>query len=286
MTETYQTLIEVDELVALIAADAVTVVDCRSDLLQPDWGLAAFLDAHIPGARFADLNADLSDLSRSATEGRHPLPQPAAFAAVLGRLGVQPERQVVAYDQQQGMYAARLWWLLRAVGHRAVAVLNGGFAAWTAHELPTASGAAEAAGTSVPERRLDQQPQAAADTLLDGIVGGALKLVDARARARYEGREEPIDPVAGHIPGALNRPWQDNLQPDGRFKSPAQLRSEWTALLGHAPAESVVHACGSGVTACHNLLAYAHAGLGQSLLYAPSWSGWITDPRRPVARSG
>lgn len=281
--QSFHTLIEVEALVALIAADAVTLVDCRSDLFKPDWGREAFLDQHIPGARFADLNLELSDLGRTATEGRHPLPTPEQLARVLSRLGVEHGRQVVIYDQQQGMYAARLWWLLRAVGHREVAVLDGGLAAWIARELPLGSGAVADAAVPVPVREYNQQPLAAIDRLLDEVSAGQVLLVDARAPARFAGREEPIDPVAGHVPGARNRPYVENLRADGRFKPSAQLREEWRQLLGtHEPGQ-VVHMCGSGVTACHNLLALAHAGLGSSILFAQSWSGWITDPKRPVA---
>jgi thiosulfate/3-mercaptopyruvate sulfurtransferase len=283
--QSFDTLIEVDELVSLIAADAVTLIDCRSDLMNPQWGAAAFAEAHIPGARFADLNADLSspDPQRRAVEGRHPLPEPSRFAAALANWGVEPTTQVVVYDQQQGMYAARLWWLLRASGHRAVAVLNGGLAAWTAKELPLASG--EAVGSTAPLAacRLDQQPHLDTTQLQQVLAQGSVLVVDARGAARFEGREEPIDPVAGHIPGAINRPYTENLQADGRFKSAAQLRQEWTSVLAALPGAQVVHSCGSGVTACHNLLAFTHAGLGQSALYAPSWSGWITDPARGVA---
>lgn len=283
--QSFDTLIEVDELVALIAADAVTLIDCRSDLMNPQWGAEAFAQAHIPGARFADLNTELSspDPQRRAVEGRHPLPLAADFAQALAHWGVEPTTQVVVYDQQQGMYAARLWWLLRASGHRAVAVLNGGLAAWTAKELPLASGAAGHSATPVAACRLDQQAQLDTPQLQAGLAQDSVLLVDARAAPRFEGREEPIDPVAGHIPGAINRPYTENLQADGRFKSAAQLRQEWSGVLAALPGAQLVHSCGSGVTACHNLLAFTHAGLGQSALYAPSWSGWITDPERPVA---
>lgn len=280
----YQTLIEVDELVALIEADAVVLVDCRSDLQDPEWGRTQFLDHHVPGARFADLNGELSDLTRRFVEGRHPLPDPQALARVLTRLGVEEGRQVVAYDQGPGVYAARLWWLLRALGHRQVAVLDGGLAAWKARELPLASGAVADAVVPVPVRPLAQMPQAGFDELRRQMSDGHWLLVDARSAERFAGEVEPIDPVAGHVPGARNRPWQDNLRPDGQFKAAAQLKVEWTALLGEHPPAQVVHMCGSGVTACHNLLAMQHAGLGASVLFAPSWSGWIIDPARPVAR--
>lgn len=282
----HQTLIEVDELVDLIAADAVVLVDCRSELSDPDWGRSQFLDHHLPGARYVDLNAELSDLSRSATEGRHPLPDAVALARVLARLGVEPGRQVVAYDQGPGVYAARFWWLLRALGHRDVAVLNGGLSSWKARELPLASGAVPDATLPVAVRPLAQMAQAGYEELTARMAKGEWMLVDARSAVRFQGDEEPIDPVAGHVPGARNRPWTENLRPDGQFKAAAQLKQEWLALLGEHPPADVVHMCGSGVTACHNLLSMQHAGLGRSVLFGPSWSGWITDPRRPVARAG
>lgn len=285
MMSNFDTLIEVDELVELIAADAVTLIDCRSDLLNPEWGRNAFAQGHLPGARYGDLNTQLSssDPQKRAKEGRHPLPGPAAFAQAMASWGVEATKQVVVYDQQQGMYAARLWWLLRACGHRAVAVLNGGMAAWTAKELPLASGESVASTTPVAACTPDQQPLMDTAELVQGLAQQSVLLVDARAAARFEGIEEPIDPVAGHIPGAINRPYTENLQADGRFKSPAQLRQEWSSVLAARPGATLVHSCGSGVTACHNLLAYTHAGLGSSTLYAPSFSGWITDRERPVA---
>lgn len=279
----YQTLIDVDELVALIANDAVVLVDCRSELSDPGWGHAQFLDHHVPGARFADLNTELSDLSRRQWEGRHPLPDPQPLAQVLTRLGAEPGRQLVAYDQGPGVYAARLWWLLRALGQRDVAVLDGGLGAWKARELPLASGPAADASVAVPVRPLTQMPQMEFDALQRKLAEHACVLVDARAAERFAGTQEPIDPVAGHVPGAINRPWQDNLRADGKFKAAAQLKQEWLALLGDRAPAQVVHMCGSGVTACHNLLSMQHAGLGTSTLFAPSWSGWILDPARPVA---
>lgn len=280
----YDTLIEVDELVALIAADAVTLIDCRNDLLDPQWGVHAFAEGHIPGARHADLETELSspDPQRRRTEGRHPLPAATDLAQALARWGVQPTTQVVVYDQQQSLIAARLWWLLRASGHRAVAVLNGGLAAWINKELPLASGATTPANLPVTTCTLDHLPSMDSTELTRQLAAQAVLLVDARAARRFEGLEEPIDPVAGHIPGAINRPTGENLLEDGRFKSAAQLRQEWTSVLAARPGATLVHSCGSGVTACHNLLAFTHAGLGASTLYAPSFSGWITDPQRTV----
>jgi thiosulfate/3-mercaptopyruvate sulfurtransferase len=201
----------------------------------------------------------------------------------MAKWGVEATRQVVVYDQQQGMYAARLWWLLRACGHRAVALLNGGLAAWSARELPLASGPFNAVATPVAACTMDRQPVIDSAQLAAGLQQRTVLLVDARGASRFEGLEEPIDAVAGHIPGAINRPYSENLQADGRFKSAAQLRQEWSSVLAARPGATLVHSCGSGVTACHNLFAHAHAGLGQSTLYAPSWSGWIIGGTRAVA---
>jgi len=276
------TLVSVAELAAWPSPDLL-IVDCRHALADPAQGEREYRAGHIPGAVFASLDRDLSDLSRQAEGlGRHPLPREADFAAVLGRWGWRPGLQVVAYDAAQGaLAAARLWWLLRLAGERAVAVLDGGFPAWQAAGLPVA--------TEVPVRepgraavRYDR-----AQVLLD--AAGLLErpgpvLLDARTALRYRGDEEPLDPVGGHVPGALNRPFSDNLSADGRFKPADALRREFVAAIGGRAPGEVVHMCGSGVTACHNLLAMEHAGLSGSRLYAPSWSGWTSDPSRPVAK--
>lgn len=277
------TLIDVAELAALPPHD-VLIVDCRFDLADPDKGGRDYLDGHIPGAVFASLDHDLSDLSRQAEGlGRHPLPLEPAFNALLARWGWRPGLQVVSYDVGSGaLAAARLWWLLRLVGVREVAVLDGGYAAWLAAGLPVESGAAAAGTATQVSLRYDVN-----QVLLDhaALLGGASgQLLDARAAQRYRGDVEPLDRVGGHVPGALNRPFADNLGSDGRFKPPAQLREEFVAVLGSIMPADVVHMCGSGVTACHNLLAMEHAGLHGSRLYAPSWSGWVSDPARPVAK--
>lgn len=275
------TLIAVDELAALAPAD-VLVVDCRKDLADPAQGERDYRAGHIPGAVYADLDRDLSDLSRSAQGlGRHPLPLPAAFAGVLGRWGWRPGLQVVSYDAGNGaLAAARLWWLLRLAGIREAAVLDGGYAAWLAAGLPTETAVPQRVPTKV-ELHFD-----AGQVVLDHarlLDAPGQVLLDARAAPRYRGETEPLDRAAGHVPGARNRPFADNLGADGRFKPADRLRQEFLALLGtHAP-EQVVHMCGSGVTACHNLLAMEHAGLTGSRLYAPSWSGWVSDGTRPVA---
>lgn len=277
------TLIEAAELAAL-APDEVLVIDCRFDLTDPDKARRDFAAAHIPGAVYADLDHDLADLTRQRDGlGRHPLPTIGAFSALLSRWGWRPGQQVVCYDAAGGaLAAARLWWMLRLAGVFQVAVLDGGLAAWQAAGLPMAAG--DAIARSGAEVSLMFDPRAAVDHAGAAAAAmGAGVLVDARAEPRYRGEVEPLDPVAGHVPGALNRPFALNLATDGRFKPVALLRSEWLALLdGHAPGE-VVHMCGSGVTAAHNLLAMEHAGLTGSRLYPPSWSGWISDHSRPVA---
>ncbi|KRE86786.1 sulfurtransferase [Rhodanobacter sp. Soil772] len=277
------TLIDATELAAL-PAHAVLIVDCRFDLTDPAKGERDYLDGHIPGAVHASLDRDLSDLSRQAEGlGRHPLPLESAFNALLSCWGWQPGMQVVSYDAAGGaLAAARLWWLLRLVGVHEAAVLDGGYAAWLAAGLPVESGAAAPRPVSKVSLRYN-----ANQVLLDHVAvrdGAAGQLLDARAAPRYRGDVEPLDRVGGHVPGALNRPFADNLGSDGRFKPAAQLRDEFLAVLGVNAPSHVVHMCGSGVTACHNLLAMEHAGLHGSRLYAPSWSGWVSDPSRPVAK--
>ncbi|TAM32959.1 MAG: sulfurtransferase [Rhodanobacter sp.] len=276
------TLISVAELAALPPSD-VLVVDCRHVMADTTQAERDYRAGHIPGAVFADLDRDLSDLSRrSEGLGRHPLPSESAFTDLLGRWGWLPGLQVVAYDAANGaMAASRLWWLLRLAGEHAVAVLDGGLAAWQSAGLPMETGATERTPTQVVVHFDPDQ------VILDhdAVVGRSQQVVlDARAVPRYRGDVEPLDRVGGHIPGALNRPFADNLDADGRFRPAAELKNEFLALIGtHAP-EQVVHSCGSGVTACHNLLAMEYAGLNGSKLYAPSWSGWVSDPARPVAK--
>jgi thiosulfate/3-mercaptopyruvate sulfurtransferase len=280
--QTFRTLIPVEALAARLAAGAPTVVlDCRFDLADPSAGKAAYEARHLPGARYAHLDTDLSG-RKTGGNGRHPLPERAALAAWAGAMGIAPGVQVVAYDDQGGPYAARCWWLLRWLGHPEVAVLDGGFAAWRAAggAFDDSDPAPVASPVAFPASAVPAMPIIDADALLACL--GRLRLVDARAAARFRGEVEPLDPVAGHIPGATHRNFQDNLLSGGRFKSAAQLRDEFAAW-GSAPAR-VVHQCGSGVTACHNLLAMAHAGLEGSVLYPGSWSEWCADPDRPVAR--
>ena len=270
----YQTLISPAELRGL---QDPLILDCSFDLADTGAGERAYAAGHIPGAFYLHLDRDLAGPKTGpdgAFRGRHPLPEREAFAALLRRLGLHTGRQVVAYDAQGGMYAARAWWMLRWLGHAEVAVLDGAWDGTLTTEVPAA-----APTDWQPGEPLVQQIDAA--TLLKKL--GNVRLIDARAAERFRGDIEPLDKAAGHIPGASNRFFKDNLGSDGRFKPAAQLRAEFQALLAPHAAEAVVQQCGSGVTACHNLLAMAHAGLGDSLLYPGSWSEWSSDPARPIA---
>jgi thiosulfate/3-mercaptopyruvate sulfurtransferase len=273
-------LIDAPGLAARLGDPDWVIVDCRFNLLDPQAGRAAYLRAHIPGARYADLDRDLAAPPGPA-DGRHPLPDRNELAARLGAWGIGDSTTVAAYDEGSGAIAARLWWLLHWLGHGASLVLDGGFAAWTAAGLPVES--------DVPEWRPARfTPRVGAST---GVVtsaelpelqrAGAI-LVDARAAPRYRGEHEPIDPVAGHVPGALNRPFSANVTADGRFRPPAELERELETLLAGREPGQLVAMCGSGVTACHLLLALAVAGLPGAKLYAGSWSEWIRDPKRPL----
>jgi thiosulfate/3-mercaptopyruvate sulfurtransferase len=261
------------------------VVDARFVLAgaAPDAGEAAWRESHLPGAGYVHLDRDLSDQRKGAAHGRHPLPEAADFVALLARLGIGPQHQVVVYDGgDAAMAASRFWWLLRLLGHARVAVLDGDWARWTQLGLPVTAAvdAPEPAdGAFVP--RFDAAA-IAGDAEVEGRLGEAPGwILDARAPERFRGEVEPLDRVAGHIPGARNRPYLANLR-DGRFKPPDELRAEFSALLGtRAPAQVLLN-CGSGVTACQNLLAMEHAGLRGARVYAGSWSGWISDPARPI----
>lgn len=279
----YTTLISTDDLAARLGAPDLVVVDARHDLSHPDtWGEAQYRTGHIPGAVFAHLDRDLSG-PKTGSNGRHPLPSPNAAAAVFGRLGIGAGKQVVAYDQGPGSYAARLWWMLHWLGHEAAAVLDGGFAKWTREGRPLeAGGASNAPATFISrEDRMRAVDVAAVQSMLGNV---AMTLIDARGAERYRGDVEPLDRVPGHIPGARNRPYTANLGAEGTFKTAAALRAEFDAVLAGAPIASVVHQCGSGVTACHNALAMAVAGLAAPRVYTGSWSEWCADPSRPVAR--
>jgi thiosulfate/3-mercaptopyruvate sulfurtransferase len=283
----HTTLIDAASLSALLRVQpAPVLLDCGFDLADNAAGERAYAAGHLPGAIYAHLDRDLSGPKTGTglgSRGRHPLPPRSALAATLGRWGVVPGAQVVCYDDHGGVYAARAWWLLQWMGHEAAAVLDGGRAAWLAAggELDTAQ-PAPTAGPPYPERA-PAMPTVDATTLLGQL--GRRPLLDARAPERFRGETEPLDPVAGHIPGATCRFFKLNLGPDGRFKPREQLRAEFEALgVGVGAQADTVHQCGSGVTACHNLLAMAHAGLPPGALYPGSWSEWCSDPARPVAK--
>ncbi|QPF76512.1 sulfurtransferase [Roseateles sp. DAIF2] len=279
----HRTLISVAELRALQAAGRpLLILDLGFDLADTAAGERAHGQGHIPGAVYLHLDRDLS-ATKTGSNGRHPLPEREAFAARMAALGLTAETQVVCYDAQGGMYAARAWWMLRWLGHTAAAVLDGGLAAWNA-----AGGALTQEATPTPPRS-DFRAGASLVEALDADALqtqlGRVRLIDARAPERFRGEVEPLDKQAGHIPGASNRLFKLNLAEDGRFKSAEQLRREFEPLVAPQGAAGVVHQCGSGVTACHNLLAMEHAGLLGSKLYPGSWSEWSADPRRPIARA-
>lgn len=279
----WTTLIAPETLAAHLGTPGWVVLDCRFELADANGGWQAYGRAHIPGAFYAHLDTDLSDLGRSGL-GRHPLPDPHVFAAILGRFGIEPSTQVVCYDAAGGaLAAARAWWLLRNCGHAKVAVLDGGWPAWCAQSLPVAADKPRHRIGDYPLRWQDDQVITDAESLAQSLAQGTVMLLDARAQERFRGEVEPIDARAGHVPGAVNRPFARNLCADGRFKATDALRGEFLALLDGRSPHEVVHMCGSGVTALHNLLAMEHAGLHGSRLYAPSWSGWIVDRSRPVA---
>ena len=256
------------------------VFDCRHDLGKPDLGVQQFRESHIPGAAFAHLDTNLS-APKTGRNGRHPLPDPQVFIAWLGRQGLKPSDQVVAYDGGPGAIAARLWWMLRWVGHDAVAVLDGGYAKWVREGRPVTAEVKAFPATTYPGK---VRAERAVDVTYMQEHLGEIALVDARSPARWRGESEPIDPVAGRIPGALNRFNNDNLTADGTFKRPEVLKHEFLSVLGTRKLSAIVQSCGSGVAACHNLLAMEVAGLKGARLYAGSWSEWIADPKRPRER--
>jgi len=275
-----RSLISAEALRALLARGApLVLLDCGFDLADARAGARAYAQGHLPGAHHADLDQDLS-AAKTGRNGRHPLPSREVFAGTVARWGVRPDTPVVCYDDQGGAYAARAWWMLRWLGHDAVAVLDGGRAAWLAAGGTLHAAPAPAAAPAAPyPLATASMPSVAADQLL-GLLG-KVTVLDARAGERFRGEVEPLDPVAGHIPGARNRFFKDNLQADGRFRAAAELRAAF-APFGEPTA--CVHQCGSGVTACHNLLAMEYAGLTGSALYPGSWSEWCADPARPIAK--
>lgn len=284
-TMNWTTLVSPETLVHTLGREELRIVDARYVMgsAAPDAGRQAWRQSHIPGATYVDLDRDLSDHAKPAGEGRHPLPDAQAFVATLRRLGISRASQVVVYDGADGaMAAARFWWLMRLLGHARVAVLDGGFAAWSAQGFPVATTATEYPAGNYPELDFDASHVVGHDEISRRTSEPKGWLIDARAPERFRGEVEPLDRVAGHIPGAANRPYLANLR-DGRFLPAEQLREQWQAVLQGRETGDVVLSCGSGVTACHNLLAMEHAGLGGARVYAGSWSGWTSDASRPVA---
>ena len=277
----HTTLVSTAELAAHLDDAAWVVFDCRHDLANPGSGAQEYASSHIPGARFLHLDRDLS-APTTGTNGRHPLPEAQAFMRTLGAAGVDSSKQVIAYDAKMGVYAARLWWMLRWLGHENVAVLDGGYAKWTGEGRPVNSAVPQPAPT-----RFSGQPRAMwvdANEVLRSIGQPGRILVDARAPDRYRGENETLDPMGGRIRGSLNRFFRDNLDANGCFRPAAELRQAFAGLLGKTTPDAVVHSCGSGVSACHNLLAMEIAGLSGSRLYPGSWSEWSSDPSRPTEK--
>ena len=296
----YTTLISAPELQALAASgQPLMVFDCSFDLSQPSAGAQQYAQAHIPGAVYAHLDQHLSakhgapgatgtltaqEADVPASGGRHPLPSRERFAMWLSSVGFANDMQAVVYDRQGANYCGRLWWMLKWAGHDAVAVLDGGLQAWQAAGGAVASGEEPAHFQSNFALREPLRRLATAGDVLAGLGQPGQTVLDARATPRYRGEVEPLDPVAGHIPGALNRPFTQNMGDDGRFKPAAVLRAEFDALLAGRDPATVVHQCGSGVSAVPNLLAMEVAGLGPTALFAGSWSEWCSDPSRPVEK--
>lgn len=260
------------------------IFDVRHDLADVGKGRRAYAQGHIPGAYFLHLDEDLSG-PKDGTNGRHPLPDARDFVRRLNERGMSPGTQVVVYDDAGGCYAVRLWWMLRWLGHERVALLDGGYPRWLKDKQPVDDRTpAPRTGNFAP--RVDAGAAVDARYVERTLADASVKLIDARAPDRYAGRVEPLDPVAGHVPGSINRFWQDNLAEDWRFKPAHELREEYRQLLGGTNAANVVHMCGSGVTACHNLFAMTLAGLRGGRLYPGSWSEWCADRSRPVVREG
>ncbi|MDP1531150.1 MAG: sulfurtransferase [Rhodoferax sp.] len=284
----YSTLISAPQLQTLMASgQPLMVFDCSFELMQPTGGDTQYLEQHLMGAVRADLDRHLSAKGApdAASGGRHPLPAREAFAAWLGSVGLAADMQVVVYDRQGANYCGRMWWMLKWLGHEAVAVLDGGLQAWVAAGGAVEAGIKQAQPAGSYPLSAPKAVLASTEMVLNQLGRPGQTILDARAAPRFRGEVEPLDPVAGHIPGALNRLFSDNIGPDGRFKPAAQLRAEFDALLAGRDPASVVHHCGSGVSALPNLIAMEVAGLGRAALYAGSWSEWCSDRSRPVAQS-
>lgn len=268
----FRTLITANELAQYLSSPNWVIVDCRFNLADTTAGHQVYVAEHISGAVYVHLDDDLS--SEPVTDkGRHPLPSPAGLIALFSRLGIDNTKQVVAYDNMGGAIAARLWWMLRYMGHEAVAVLDGGWQAWQQAGLPTVSGnESPVPAQFTGQARLNQ-------LVVINDVPAQPRLIDSRAEARYRGEHEPIDPQAGHIPGAVNYFFKQNLAENGHFLPAGQIRQQLEAIIGQTPSEEVTFYCGSGVTACHNVLAQVHAGLSEGRLYVGSWSEWSRSGR-------
>src|ERR1022692_1686675 len=277
----YTTLISAAALAARLPDPAWVIVDCRHNLVDVDAGERAYRAAHIAGAQFMHMDRDLSGV-KTGVNGRHPLPRIADIVATFSRAGIDDSKQVIAYDQNNGMWAARLWWMLQWLGHPAATVLDGGVERWVAEGHLLTDNAPHPNGATFVAR--PPAPTASAQEIMEHLEDGALTVIDARAAERYRGDVEPIDAVAGHIPGAINRPYTANLTTESAFKPAVQLSTEFQTLLQDSSPVRVVRQCGSVVTACHNVLAMAIAALPGSRLYPGSWSEWIADPTRPIAR--
>lgn len=278
----FTTLISTEELAHHLGNPNWAVIDCRFALTDPAQGRFKYLQSHIAGALYADLERDLSGPIVPGQTGRHPLPALEDFVATLGRWGIDEQVQVVAYDDAGGMMAGRLWWMLRYLGHRAVAVLDGDWRAWQREGWPVAGGE-ESRPPRIFTPQVQPQMVITAAEIAARLGDPTLTLLDARARDRFRGENETLDPKAGHIPGALSAPYVENLDSEGYFRSDEELRGRFTELLDDRPAGEVALYCGSGVTAAHNSLAMVHAGLAEPRVYVGSWSDWITDPARPTA---
>ncbi len=275
----FNTIISAAELAPELANPNWLVIDCRHDLADTESGRRAYLEAHIPGARFAHMDEDLSGPIIPGTTGRHPLPCVTVMKQLFGHWGISPTTQVVVYDDKRGAIAARLWWMLRFLGHDAVAVLDGGLASWEKAGLPQNTEVKKLNPVNFVAKAHENWTNDAMAVDQLRVTPGAV-VIDSRTPERYRGEVEPIDPVAGHVPGAINMPFADNWTSEGLLKSPEELRTRFAAL---PEAEQTTFYCGSGVTACHNILAYAHAGLGNARLYPGSWSDWITDTGREIS---
>ena len=279
----HTTLISTETVAAHLNNPSWLVADCRYNLKDEEWGHAQYSAAHIPGAVFVSLAHDLA-ATRTGTNGRHPLPSPDAMAATFARLGIGDHTQVIAYDQDAGPFAARLWWMLRYLGHDAVAVLDGGFAKWMREGRPVQRGA-ETRPAAAFTPRLQKEMRVTVEDVVRRLGDPSRLLVDARSAERFAGQPDPLDNVPGHIPGARNRPYRDNISSEGTLRPGPELKADFEHVLdGRRPDETVMY-CGSGVTACYNLLAMEHAGLRGAKLFAGSWSEWEADPTRPVERS-